>query len=179
MDSSSGFSSFSSEKRRFSRVDVESDSSRMRSSGTPRATSPRRMHSASLMPSSSPCPPEAITSVSGFASAYSAATSMRLRSAPLGEVPLTFAPSTMMQSSPAGVGSSAPLMMMPSTANRMTSPTATSTGMTRRNPRGRGDGRPVRIMRATSAKRTSSAVPISGHSHRSDWPKRMRKPLAK
>ncbi len=104
---------------------------------------------------------------------------MRLRSAPLGEVPFTFAPNTMMQSSPAGVGSNAPLRIMPSMESRITSPTATSACIARRKPRGRGDGRPVRIMRATSAKRTSSAAPISGHSHKSDWPKRMRKPLAK
>ena len=125
-------SSISREKRRFSSVLADRSSSCSRASSTPRLTSARRIHSASVMASPGPCPPERITGTSGCLARYAAAASMRVRSESEGVSPFTPAPSTMTALTGASVFSaSEPRMTIVSNAAKRTKPAASSASRTR------------------------------------------------
>ena len=86
------------EQAKFSAVEVDFSSRWSRLSGMPCRVSSRRMHSASLISSPGPWPPERMAGVSGWARRYSAAFVTRLRRIRDGVSPLTPAPKTITAS---------------------------------------------------------------------------------
>ena len=102
---------------------------------------------------------------------------MRWVSAPLGCVPLTFAPSTTMQSSPASGTTAAAEHITHSAAMNTARNTARAMRHARISFGDMGRGLPVLSERCTRIKRTMHAAPITAHSHKSDCPKRTASPM--